>query len=115
MKTETLLIIVPFGPELLAFTPEQVGEARERARAAGFGVQATPTPEPEAWLNVQQAADRLGASKAFLYDRTRTGEIPCHRIGRLLRFRPSEIDEWAAKSGHFNGHRSRRRENALKT
>jgi excisionase family DNA binding protein len=97
------IIIVSIGSEALAFTPEQVAEARQRAKDAGFGGQLVPTPEPEGWLTIQQAADRLGCSKAFLYDRTRTGKVPCHKIGTLVRFKASELDAWAADHGPQDG------------
>jgi excisionase family DNA binding protein len=36
----------------------------------------------------------LGIKRSTLYAMVERGEIPYYRIGRLVRFKPCEIDEW---------------------
>jgi excisionase family DNA binding protein len=45
------------------------------------------------WLDAEEAAEylRLRSVRA-LYDHVRRGRVPAHRLGRLLRFRRSELD-----------------------
>lgn len=49
---------------------------------------------PEKWLSVQGIADHLGISKETVYRWLEKGAIPAHRIGKLWRFKSSEIDDW---------------------
>jgi excisionase family DNA binding protein len=39
-------------------------------------------------------ADLLGLSPSYVRDLTRSGELPGFRIGRTLRYRRSEIEQW---------------------
>lgn len=60
----------------------------------------------ERWLSVEEIADYLGVSKETAYRWLDKGHIPCHRIGKLWKFKPSEVDEWvrsgaAAELGSF--------------
>jgi excisionase family DNA binding protein len=49
----------------------------------------------EGWLNADQAATYIGAAgRERIYDLARQGDIPVHRDGRRLLFRPSEIDNY---------------------
>jgi excisionase family DNA binding protein len=52
----------------------------------------------EPWLSVQQIAAHLGVSKETIYRWLDKEKIPVHRIGKLWRFKASEVDEWV-KSG----------------
>lgn len=46
-------------------------------------------------LNTQQAAEELGVSKAFLErDRWAGARIPFVKIGRLVRYRQADIDDY---------------------
>ncbi|HXH74061.1 MAG TPA: helix-turn-helix domain-containing protein [Bacteriovoracaceae bacterium] len=51
----------------------------------------------EKWLSVEEIADHLGISKETVYRWLEKGKIPAHRVGKLWKFRPSEIDEWVLK------------------
>ncbi len=42
----------------------------------------------------------LGVSKRWVHERTRRSEIPCYRLGVLLRFDPEEVRAWATKFHH---------------
>lgn len=45
-------------------------------------------------FNVQTLAEYLQVSKQWVYERVQFKEIPYRKVGRFLRFRKSEIDEW---------------------
>ena len=53
----------------------------------------------ERWLSVEEIAAHLGLSKETIYRRLEKGKIPAHRIGRLWKFRASEVDQWVFEGG----------------
>lgn len=53
--------------------------------------------EVERWLSVDEIASHLGVSKETVYRWLEKKRIPAHRIGRLWKFRASEVDEWVLK------------------
>lgn len=48
----------------------------------------------EKWLSVEEIAEHLGISKETVYRWLEKGSIPAHRIGKLWKFKPSEVDGW---------------------
>ncbi len=48
------------------------------------------------YLTVNEVAKLLQVPKSWVYDRTRDGRIPCFKVGKYIRFKPSEIDKWLA-------------------
>jgi len=48
----------------------------------------------ERLLDVNQVSELLGVKPSTLYYWVHTGYIPHHHIGKLLRFKESEIEEW---------------------
>lgn len=48
----------------------------------------------ERWVGVEKVADHLGVAKDSVYRWIEERGLPAHRVGRLLRFKLSEIDEW---------------------
>ena len=48
----------------------------------------------EKWLSVEEIAEHLGISKETVYRWLEKRRIPAHRIGKLWKFRPSEVDDW---------------------
>jgi excisionase family DNA binding protein len=50
------------------------------------------------WLSVEGIAEYLGVSKETVYRWLERKKIPAHRIGKLWKFKPSEVDQWV-KSG----------------
>lgn len=54
----------------------------------------------EPWLSVPQVANHLGISKETVYRMLDRKLIPCHRIGKLWKFKASEVDK-AVVSGKF--------------
>lgn len=48
----------------------------------------------EPWLSVEEIAGHLGLSKETVYKWLERKRIPAHRIGRLWKFKASEVDAW---------------------
>ena len=49
------------------------------------------------YLSVTDASDYLSIKKSFLYSLVESKEIPHYRIGRLIRFKSVELDDWMEK------------------
>ena len=49
-------------------------------------------------FDVRETADRLAVSVPWIYKAVREGRIPVTRIGRALRFDPTSIDRFIARS-----------------
>ncbi|MBK9293899.1 MAG: helix-turn-helix domain-containing protein [Oligoflexia bacterium] len=50
--------------------------------------------ETERWLSVEEIAKHLGVSKETVYRWLEKQTVPAHRIGKLWKFKPSEVDQW---------------------
>lgn len=50
--------------------------------------------ESERWLSVEEIAGHLGISKETIYRWLEREKIPAHRVGRLWKFKASEVDQW---------------------
>ena len=50
--------------------------------------------ENEKWSNLEEIAEHLQVHKDTIRLWIKKGEIPAHKLGRLWRFKISEIDEW---------------------
>jgi len=48
----------------------------------------------ERWVGVEDVAAHLGVAKDSVYRWIEQRKLPAHRVGRLFRFKLSEIDEW---------------------
>ena len=53
----------------------------------------------ERWLSVEEIADHLGIAAITVYRWLEKQKIPAHRVGRLWKFKVSEVDEWVRR-GH---------------
>jgi len=47
----------------------------------------------EPWVSVEDVAKHLGVAKDSVYRWIETKGLPAHRVGRLWKFKLSEIDE----------------------
>lgn len=59
----------------------------------------------ERWVSVQEVADHLGVNKDTVYKWIESRGLPAHRLGRLWKFKISQVDAWiedggAAEPGH---------------
>lgn len=54
---------------------------------------------PEPWVSVDEVANHLGVAKDSVYRWIEQKGLPAHRVGRLWKFKLSEIDEWVHVGG----------------
>jgi len=50
------------------------------------------------WIGIQETANYLGVTKDTVRNWIKKTDIPAHKIGKLWKFKRSELDEWI-KSG----------------
>jgi excisionase family DNA binding protein len=55
------------------------------------------TTEP--WASVEDVAKHLGVAKDSVYRWIEARKLPAHKIGRLWKFKLSEVDEWVRVGG----------------
>ena len=55
------------------------------------------TTEP--WVSVEDVAKHLGVAKDSVYRWIETRSLPAHKIGRLWKFKLSQVDEWVRAEG----------------
>lgn len=53
----------------------------------------------EKWSSLEEIAIHLGVSKDTIYLWISNKKLPAHKIGRLWKFKKSEVDEWV-RSGN---------------
>lgn len=52
----------------------------------------------ESWIGIEEAAAHLGVTKDTIRNWIKKTDIPAHKIGKLWKFKLSELDAWV-KSG----------------
>ena len=57
------------------------------------------TPITEPWASVDQIAEHLGVKRDSIYRWIDRRGLPAHRVGRLWKFKASEVDEWVRAGG----------------
>ena len=55
------------------------------------------------WASVEDIAEHLGVSKDTVYAWISKREMPAHRVGRLWKFQPSEVDAWVRTGAAADG------------
>ncbi|MES1255210.1 MAG: helix-turn-helix domain-containing protein [Acidobacteriota bacterium] len=53
----------------------------------------------EPWVTAERVALHLGVVKDTIYRWRERKRLPAHKIGRLWKFRLSEVDEWVRDGG----------------
>ena len=53
----------------------------------------------ERWVGVEDVAAHLGVNKDSVYRWIEKMGLPAHRVGRLFRFKLTEVDEWVRAGG----------------
>jgi excisionase family DNA binding protein len=56
-------------------------------------------PMTEPWASVDDVAKHLGVAKDSIYRWIEHKGLPAHKIGRLWKFKLSEVDEWVRAAG----------------
>jgi excisionase family DNA binding protein len=59
----------------------------------------SPAADSAACLDVPEVARRLGYRAAYVYDLIRRGEFPAIRVGKYVRVRHCDLNEWMAAHG----------------
>jgi excisionase family DNA binding protein len=54
---------------------------------------------PEQWVSVDDVAQHLGVAKDSVYRWIERRGLPARRIGRIWKFRLSEVDRWVEAGG----------------
>ena len=55
--------------------------------------------EQEPWASVEDVAKHLGIARDTVYRWIDSKALPAHKIGRLWKFKLSEVDEWVRQGG----------------
>jgi excisionase family DNA binding protein len=55
--------------------------------------------QTEPWVSLEEIAVHLGVSQDTIHRWIRKRGIPAHQIGRLWKFKISEVDEWVRRGG----------------
>jgi excisionase family DNA binding protein len=53
----------------------------------------------ERWVDIEEVASHLGVNRDSVYRWIEAKQFPAHRVGRLFRFKLSEVDKWVKKGG----------------
>ena len=53
----------------------------------------------ERWLSVAEIADHLGIKRDTVYKWIDRKSMPAHKVGKLWKFKVSEIDGWVRDGG----------------
>lgn len=60
----------------------------------------------EPWVSVEQIALHLGVTRDSIYRWIESKGLPSHKIGRLWKFKISEVDSWVRGGGAREENRS---------
>ena len=55
--------------------------------------------EQEPWVSVDDVARHLGIAKDTVYRWIESKSLPAHRVGRLWKFKVTEVDDWVRSGG----------------
>jgi excisionase family DNA binding protein len=55
--------------------------------------------EHEPWVRVEDVAKHLGIAKDTVYRWIESKSLPAHRVGRLWKFKLSQVDVWIEAGG----------------
>lgn len=57
------------------------------------------------WLSVEQISEHLGVKGETIYKWISRHGLPAHKVGKLWKFKVSEVDDWV-RSGKGKGNKS---------
>jgi excisionase family DNA binding protein len=60
-------------------------------------------PVQEPWASVDEVATHLGIARDTVYRWIESKALPAQKIGRLWKFKLSEVDEWVRSGGASEG------------
>jgi len=50
--------------------------------------------QPEPWVSLEEIAQHLAVSQDTVHRWIRNRGLPAHQVGRIWRFKVSQVDEW---------------------
>ena len=53
----------------------------------------------ERWIGIKDVSAHLGVNKSSVYRWIEKKGLPAHRVGKLFRFKLSEVDDWVKSGG----------------
>ena len=53
----------------------------------------------EPWVGTKEIAEHLGVTIETIRKLVKLGNIPCSRVGKLWKFKKSEVDTWIKSGG----------------
>lgn len=56
----------------------------------------------DSWISLEEAANYLDVNKDTIRNWIKKEAIPAHKIGKLWRFKKSELDEWITSGRSAN-------------
>lgn len=60
----------------------------------------------EPWSSVEQVAAHLGVVQDSIYRWIDVRGLPAHKVGRLWKFKLSEVDDWVRAGGAESGNKT---------
>lgn len=60
----------------------------------------------EPWSSVDEVAKHLGVARDSIYRWIEARGLPAHKIGRLWKFKLSEVDQWVRAGGAEGGEKA---------
>jgi excisionase family DNA binding protein len=63
-------------------------------------------PATEQWVSVEQIAQHLNVKTFTIYKWLERKDMPAHKVGRLWRFKVTEVDRWVRSGGSNNSEAS---------
>jgi excisionase family DNA binding protein len=69
----------------------------------------------EPWSSVGEVAKHLGVAQDSIYRWVEARGLPAHKIGRLWKFKLSEVDEWVHAGGAEGGEKPTLKTKTAKT
>lgn len=99
--------LIAMTPFTRCSTPEpSLGEHRSADRLSSglihlrrFQSASADAMTAEPWVSVEQVAQHLGVAKDTVYRWREHRGLPAHRVGRLWKFKLSEVDDWVRAGG----------------
>ena len=55
--------------------------------------------KPEPWSDMREVAKHIGVSEDTVRRWMKSKQLPAHQLGRVWRFKISEVDEWIRAGG----------------
>lgn len=101
---------MPYSPaSAKGFIPERVIEidTQRAGKIAQANGEAEQLSRDERLLNAREVAEKLGVSERFIRDHTtrRSPRIPAVRLGKLIRYRRTDVDDFMAELGTLSSSR----------